>query len=186
MKLSIMKMQKSKILTSQSSEMSLQSLYRLVIVATNFCVVKVKHSLPFTLCFYFFLCTNCTNLFFCTVCFKIFDMDRDNALNPQELQHMIDVLLFIAKENKHESQKQDDYEIQEYKKLLGELNGRLTEDGSLSQEEFLMWSVDDNPLVAPMLEILFQVCHVSLGLKPHCRHHEHEIGTVLHDWVTNR
>lgn len=103
------------------------------------------------------------------VCFKIFDMDRDNALNPQELQHMIDILLFVAKENNQTNN-------EDYKKLLDELNKRLCADGSLCQEEFLMWSVDDNQLVAPMLELLFQVCHVSLGLKPHCRHHEHEIG----------
>lgn len=114
-------------------------------------------------------------------------MDRDNSLNPQELQHMIDILLYIAKENKHNNttRKLDDDDNnseldEEYKKLLGELKNRLCEDGSLSQEEFLMWSVDDNPLVAPMLELLFQVCHVSLGLKPHCRHHEHEIGKVSH------
>lgn len=109
-------------------------------------------------------------------------MDRDNTLNPQELQHMIDILLYVAKENKHNNGqfKQDENQIEnEYRKLLDELKRRLSDDGCLSQEEFLMWSVDDNQLVAPMLELLFQVCHVSLGLKPHCRHHEHEIGMVL-------
>lgn len=102
-------------------------------------------------------------------------MDRDNNLNPQELQHMIDILLFIAKENKNK----ETHDGNNYTKLLDELKKRLSDDGSLSQEEFLMWSVDDNPLVAPILELLFQVCHVSLGLKPHCRHHEHEIGTIF-------
>lgn len=42
-----------------------------------------------------------------------------------------------------------------------------------------MWAVEDNSLVAPVLELLFQVCHVSLGLKPHCRHNEYEIGCLL-------
>lgn len=115
-----------------------------------------------------------------TVCFKIFDMDRDNTLNSQELEHMIDILLYVAKENKHNNQKHDHDDNnqieEEYKKLLDELKVHLNEDGCLSQEEFLMWSVDDNPLVAPMLELLFQICHVSLGLKPNCRHHEHKIG----------
>lgn len=111
-------------------------------------------------------------------------MDRDNSLNPQELQHMIDILLYVARDNKHNSQKQDDNQMEEiYTKLLDDLKLRLTDDGALSQEEFLMWSVDDNPIVAPMLELLFQVCHVSLGLKPHCRHHEHEIGTITHYYL---
>lgn len=106
------------------------------------------------------------------VCFKIFDMDRDNLLNAPELQHMIDILLFIAGENRKTTAQNEEC----YGKLLDDLKRRLNEEECLSQEEFLMWSVDDNLLVAPMLELLFEVCHVSLGLKPHCRHHEHEIG----------
>lgn len=157
-------------------------------------------------------------------------MDRDGTLNNIELQHMIDVLLFVAKENKisflapkqdintldrqsalrlsrqnivlptqsskiesrtldecrrtcqvEESQEGDASGARNnldeiYAKLLRDLRGRLSAEGFLSQEEFLMWSVDNNILIAPLLELLFQVCHVSLGLKPHCRHHEYEIG----------
>lgn len=117
---------------------------------------------------------------------------------------MIEILLFVANENKSRcelnntdhnafrklsvTQSQTE-EVKDglfnsnnlclnesYVKLLEDLKKRLADDGSLSQEEFLMWSVEDNPLVAPLLELLFEVCHVSLGLKPHCRHHEHEIG----------
>lgn len=62
-----------------------------------------------------------------------------------------------------------------FSKLLDNLKQRLDKDNSLSQEEFLIWSVDDNALVEPFRELLFEVCHVSLGLRPHCRHHEHEI-----------
>lgn len=130
-----------------------------------------------------------------SVCFKIFDMDRDGLLDSVELQHMIEILVFIAKENKPRADAKDEdfkkcrvekisegnnrYLDEVYVKLLEDLKGRLGDDGTLSQEDFLMWSVDDNPLVAPLLELLFEVCHVSLGLKPHCRHHEHEIGEFL-------
>lgn len=130
-------------------------------------------------------------------------MDRDGVLDSIELQHMIEILVFIAKENKPRNEGKDDgqddfkkcrvnqsanrevsrfsegnnrYLDESYVKLLEDLKGRLGKDGTLSQEDFLMWSVEDNPLVAPLLELLFEVCHVSLGLKPHCRHHEHEIG----------
>jgi Ca2+-binding EF-hand superfamily protein len=34
------------------------------------------------------------------VCFKVFDSDRDGVLLEEELQHMIDVLLFVCHENK--------------------------------------------------------------------------------------
>lgn len=134
-------------------------------------------------------------------------MDRDNSLNPLEFQHMVEILLFIAGENKPHSnaklesrdlildpEKNRDKETgniissneESYKKLLEDLRSRLNNDGTLTQEEFLMWSVEDNLLVAPLLELLFQVCHVSLGLKPYCRHHEHEIGEFLHVWRTSR
>lgn len=144
-------------------------------------------------------------------CFKIFDMDRDNLLNQKELQHMIDILLFVAKENKlqfelqknsgsknslgksnnhelleHQNNEMNllndckpfssDFLDQNYDKLLMLLKQKLNPNGAVTQEDFLMWSVDNNILVAPLLELLFQVCHVSLGLKPHCRHHEYEIG----------
>lgn len=142
-------------------------------------------------------------------CFKIFDMDRDNLLNKKELQHMIEVLLFVAKENKLQFDMQknnsknslnnfgtnqvveqneknllnnideqftSDSLDQNYANLLLVLKDKLNPNGAVTQEDFLVWSVDNNILVAPLLELLFQVCHVSLGLKPHCRHHEYEIG----------
>lgn len=169
-------------------------------------------------------------------CFKIFDMDRDGFLNSKELQHMIDILLFVAKENKihfnsmnrpmfstlernnvkHShgsisssicskennsglsemekveevraplaSQEQlfhDDgfgYVDENYKKVLESLKRRLNASECLSQEDFLIWGVDDNSLVSPLLQLLFEICHVSLGLKPHCRHHEYEIGKMF-------
>jgi hypothetical protein len=38
--------------------------------------------------------------FFSPVCFKVFDIDRDGVLSEEELQHMVDVLLFVCHENK--------------------------------------------------------------------------------------
>ncbi|KAJ8972102.1 hypothetical protein NQ314_000328 [Rhamnusium bicolor] len=135
-------------------------------------------------------------------CFKIFDMDRDCYLNTEEVQHMLQTLLFIANENTltysvqsfHENpahQKRDlfienvkdDFQksslesdiARKHSKTLESVNDRLDQQGGLTQEDFLVWSVENNSLVAPLLELLFQVCHVSLGLKPHCRHDEYEI-----------
>lgn len=38
--------------------------------------------------------------FLSPVCFKVFDIDRDGVLSEEELQHMVDVLLFVCHENK--------------------------------------------------------------------------------------
>lgn len=136
------------------------------------------------------------------VCFKIFDMDRDCYLNPEEVQYMTQTLLFIANENKqtytthmfHANYAQSKHDAVEtsrkeslksnfemelakkHSKALESLDTRLDKNGGLTQEDFLVWSVEDNSLVTPLLELLFQVCHVSLGLKPQCRHDEYEIG----------
>lgn len=64
-------------------------------------------------------------------------------------------------------------------KALECLEEKLDESGGLTQEDFLVWSVQNNSLIAPLLELLFQVCHVSLGLRPHCRHEEYEIGMYI-------
>ncbi|XP_050309006.1 ubiquitin carboxyl-terminal hydrolase 32 isoform X2 [Anthonomus grandis grandis] len=115
-------------------------------------------------------------------CFKIFDMDRDLYLNSEELENMKQTLLFIANENKltyapqffidqpHTSESDPNHT-----KALDALNKKVDKKSGLTQEDFLMWAVEDNSLVAPLLELLFQVCHVSLGLKPYCRHNEYEI-----------
>ncbi|XP_022907068.1 ubiquitin carboxyl-terminal hydrolase 32 isoform X2 [Onthophagus taurus] len=138
-------------------------------------------------------------------CFKVFDMDRDGFLNQFELQHMIEVLLYVARENettkmntidrnyfRKSNRKNSNSSINTpestpfsngevlnelYAKSLNSLRGQINPEGNVSQEDFLVWSNENvtNPLVDPFLELLFQVCHVSLGLKPLCRHHEHEI-----------
>lgn len=49
----------------------------------------------------------------------------------------------------------------------------------LSQEHFLMWSVETTSnLVQPFLHLLFEVCHIVLGLRPQCCHQELEIGNI--------
>ncbi|XP_074026841.1 ubiquitin specific protease 32 isoform X2 [Leptinotarsa decemlineata] len=133
-------------------------------------------------------------------CFKIFDMDRDCYLNFEEVQHMTQTLLFIANENKlsystqifHEAlQRRDSSKenateqqlpgnlgtemVKTHHSTLEGLKDKLDMKGGLTLEDYLVWSVENNSLIAPLLELLFQVCHVSLGLRPHCRHNEYEI-----------
>ncbi|XP_052739167.1 ubiquitin carboxyl-terminal hydrolase 32 isoform X3 [Bicyclus anynana] len=54
--------------------------------------------------------------------------------------------------------------------------GIIGSEMALRLEEFLIWSVEvAEALVSPFLELLFDVCHVVLGLRPQCRHRERDI-----------
>ncbi|XP_017785154.1 PREDICTED: ubiquitin carboxyl-terminal hydrolase 32 isoform X2 [Nicrophorus vespilloides] len=120
-------------------------------------------------------------------CFKIFDMDRDNNLNPEEFQHMVEILAFVMEENREvlryerggtlerRKRKQSVASVTSRKEFIDDLKNRRNAQGNLSQEDFLVWCVENNELIAPLLELLYQVCHVALGLRPDCRHHEYEI-----------
>lgn len=56
----------------------------------------------------------------------------------------------------------------------------IASDAALTAEEFLMWAVERaERLLTPLLELVFDVCHVVLGLRPQCRHHERDIGQYL-------
>lgn len=132
-----------------------------------------------------------------TVCFKIFDLDRDNYLSSEEVQRMKQTLLFIASDNKRNTSNifQSAQKVNLFMENITEVTGKtdlfisntktlecleekLDESGGLTLEDFLVWSVQCNSMIAPLLEVLFQVCHVSLGLRPYCRHEENEIGKI--------
>lgn len=99
--------------------------------------------------------------------FKIFDLDRDAVLNASELKHMIEILAFVWREASGSSPTDGPD--------LETLQTRLTE-GCLALEDFVMWGLGEGTeAVSPLLELLFQVCHVALGLRPRCRHHERDI-----------
>lgn len=43
----------------------------------------------------------------------------------------------------------------------------------------MMWSVQNSlNLMQPFLDLLFEVCHIVLGLRPQCRHLEYDIGRI--------
>ncbi|XP_052751885.1 ubiquitin carboxyl-terminal hydrolase 32 [Galleria mellonella] len=54
--------------------------------------------------------------------------------------------------------------------------GLIANDTALALQDFLIWSVESvEALVSPFLELLFEVCHIVLGLRPQCRHQERDI-----------
>lgn len=48
----------------------------------------------------------------------------------------------------------------------------------------MMWSVQSQlNLVQPFLDLLFEVCHIVLGLRPQCKHLESNIGKIIQSSV---
>lgn len=124
-------------------------------------------------------------------CFKVFDTDRDGLLSFSELNDMIDVLIYIAKDSINSlSHLSREIVLEDLKEFMKKHENSSTEgdrdetppdeEFTLSQETFLMWSViGPLNLIQQFRELLFDVCHIVLGLRPECRHIEHAIGEFV-------
>ena len=105
------------------------------------------------------------------VCFKIFDVDGDGILNEDEIRLMVDVMVEVAGQTRLEGEAECDQE-----QLVQDLMRRSPE---LSLQEFLVWSVDSQ-LAREMALLVYQLCHVVLGLRPSSRREE---GGVVRGWL---
>lgn len=110
----------------------------------------------------------------------MFDIDRDGVLNYDEITEMINILIFVS----HESSNSSNFRNVTPDRVWSDLRQRFdnksettTNKFSLAQEDFMMWSVQSSlNLVQPFMDLLFEVCHIVLGLRPQCRHMEYDIG----------
>ena len=111
-----------------------------------------------------------------SVCFKMYDLDGDGKLNEAEIRRMVESMIEVA------SQTKTDTEIQQYnsEKLVSDLL-KMNNDTSkhVTLEEFLVWTVD-NVLAREMGNLIVQLCHVCLGLRPSSRAEE---GHVVRGWL---
>jgi len=109
-------------------------------------------------------------------CFKMYDLDGDGKLNEAEIRRMVESMIEVA------SQTKTDTEIQQYnsEKLVSDLL-KMNNDTSkhVTLEEFLVWTVD-NVLAREMGNLIVQLCHVCLGLRPSSRAEE---GHVVRGWL---
>lgn len=114
-------------------------------------------------------------------CFKVFDSDHDGYLSPSEMQHMVQVMLFIKDGNNVQNDGSlIDSTINVESAIIKELSCHATSsDKGLTVEEYLMWTVD-NPLPMHFLNLLFQVCHIVLGLRPVSKIEE---GEIIRGWL---
>uniref|UniRef100_A0A182NQT2 ubiquitinyl hydrolase 1 n=1 Tax=Anopheles dirus TaxID=7168 RepID=A0A182NQT2_9DIPT len=134
-------------------------------------------------------------------CFKVFDIDRDGVLSFVEIRQMIDILLSVAREANagvYRNLGHDKVLAELYRRASSKGTGECSESGTetadqltlasgipefkFTQEDFLIWSIESNSnLVQPFLDLLFEVCHIVLGLRPQCRHLE---GDIVRGWLS--
>jgi len=137
-------------------------------------------------------------------CFKIFDADNDGVLNEAEVSLMIESMLEVAGQTKTgdkeevarrlSSQAVEQTEHGKNKCQQNSSSGEntdtavltkelLTREGEilshLSLEDFLVWTVD-NSLPREFCQLVFQLCHCVLGLRPSSRREE---GGVVRGWL---
>ncbi|XP_015683152.1 ubiquitin carboxyl-terminal hydrolase 32-like, partial [Protobothrops mucrosquamatus] len=97
-------------------------------------------------------------------CFKVFDVDRDGVLSKVELEEMVVALLEVWKDNRIDN-------IPELHMNLPDIvedilkSHDTTKLGHLTLEDYQIWSVK-SALANEFLNLLFQVCHIVLGLRP--------------------
>uniref|UniRef100_A0A8D3AVW5 ubiquitinyl hydrolase 1 n=1 Tax=Scophthalmus maximus TaxID=52904 RepID=A0A8D3AVW5_SCOMX len=91
------------------------------------------------------------------VCFKVFDVDRDGVLSRDELHEMVVALLEVWKDNRTDT----------------------LPLCHLTLEDYQIWSVK-SALANEFLNLLFQVCHIVLGLRPATPEEE---GQIIRGWL---
>ena len=105
-------------------------------------------------------------------CFKIFDEDNDGVLNKVEVKRMVEAMVEVAGQGGREVKR----EVLEEKGLVEKLLGT---SAHLSLEDFLVWTVE-NSLAKDFAKLIFQLCHVVLGLRPSSRREE---GELVRGWL---
>lgn len=113
---------------------------------------------------------------------------------------MANILLFVACESNNAAA----FKQMTVPSIMEDLRGRISktptndessdsssaaasEQFTFTQEDFMMWSVQSAVnLVQPFLDLLFEVCHVVLGLRPQCRHLEYDIGMCESEALKHR
>ncbi|XP_039612679.1 ubiquitin carboxyl-terminal hydrolase 32 isoform X1 [Polypterus senegalus] len=111
-------------------------------------------------------------------CFKVFDTDRDGALSWSELIEMVIALLEVWKDNRTDSIPELHSSAADIVKDILKMHD-TTKMGHLTLEDYQIWSVK-SALANEFLNLLFQVCHIVLGLRPASPEEE---GQIIRGWL---
>uniref|UniRef100_A0A8C3JJZ1 Ubiquitin carboxyl-terminal hydrolase 32 n=1 Tax=Calidris pygmaea TaxID=425635 RepID=A0A8C3JJZ1_9CHAR len=111
-------------------------------------------------------------------CFKVFDVDRDGVLSRTELKEMVVALLEVWKDNRTDKIPELDMDLSEIVEDILNMHD-TTKLGHLTLEDYQIWSVK-SALANEFLNLLFQVCHIVLGLRPATPEEE---GQIIRGWL---
>ncbi|KAM8797328.1 ubiquitin carboxyl-terminal hydrolase 32 isoform 1-T1 [Eudromia elegans] len=111
-------------------------------------------------------------------CFKVFDIDRDGVLSRTELKEMVVALLEVWKDNRTDKIPELEMDLSEIVDNILNMHD-TTKIGHLTLEDYQIWSVK-SALANEFLNLLFQVCHIVLGLRPATPEEE---GQIIRGWL---
>uniref|UniRef100_H3BBL5 Ubiquitin carboxyl-terminal hydrolase 32 n=1 Tax=Latimeria chalumnae TaxID=7897 RepID=H3BBL5_LATCH len=106
-------------------------------------------------------------------CFKVFDIDRDGVLSCTELEKMVEALLEVWKDNRTDTIPEMHMSVSDIVQDILKMHD-TTKLGHLTLEDYQIWSVK-SALANEFLNLLFQVCHIVLGLRPATAEEEGQI-----------
>uniref|UniRef100_A0A8C5CYD7 ubiquitinyl hydrolase 1 n=1 Tax=Gadus morhua TaxID=8049 RepID=A0A8C5CYD7_GADMO len=111
-------------------------------------------------------------------CFKVFDVDRDGVLCRDELHEMVVALLEVWKDNRTDNLPELHSSVSDIVEGILTMHDN-TKQGHLTLEDYQIWSVKSS-LANEFLNLLFQVCHIVLGLRPATPEEE---GQIIRGWL---
>ncbi|KAM9852934.1 ubiquitin carboxyl-terminal hydrolase 32 [Aulostomus maculatus] len=111
-------------------------------------------------------------------CFKVFDVDRDGVLSRDELHEMVLALLEVWKDNRTDPLSELHSSVSDIVEGILKMHD-TTKLGYLTLEDYQIWSVK-SALANEFLNLLFQVCHIVLGLRPATPEEE---GQIIRGWL---
>ncbi|XP_043115046.1 ubiquitin carboxyl-terminal hydrolase 32 isoform X1 [Puntigrus tetrazona] len=111
-------------------------------------------------------------------CFKVFDVDRDGFLSRDEIHEMVVALLEVWKDNRTDTLPEFDSSVSDIVEDILKMHD-TTKQGHLTLEDYQIWSVK-SALANEFLNLLFQVCHIVLGLRPATPEEE---GQIIRGWL---
>ncbi|XP_033952898.1 ubiquitin carboxyl-terminal hydrolase 32 isoform X2 [Pseudochaenichthys georgianus] len=111
-------------------------------------------------------------------CFKVFDVDRDGVLSRNELHEMVVALLEVWKDNRTDTLPELHSSVSDIVEDILKMHD-TTKLGHLTLEDYQIWSVK-SALANEFLNLLFQVCHIVLGLRPGSPEEE---GQIIRGWL---
>uniref|UniRef100_A0AAZ3RSG7 Ubiquitin carboxyl-terminal hydrolase 32 n=1 Tax=Oncorhynchus tshawytscha TaxID=74940 RepID=A0AAZ3RSG7_ONCTS len=111
-------------------------------------------------------------------CFKVFDVDRDGVLSRDEIHEMVVALLEVWKDNRTHTLPELLTNVSDIVDGILKMHD-TTKLGHLTLEDYQIWSVK-SALANEFLNLLFQVSHIVLGLRPATPEEE---GQIIRGWL---